>query len=117
MATSGEFGLPLLGRSLLELPEIVDAVRPDEVILAEADFDELTVLDIVERAQRHGVRVRLAPNTTELLVREGEYVPGRVCHCSSSAPGPRRLGLGDQARVRPPGERACCSWSGSRSGC
>jgi exopolysaccharide biosynthesis polyprenyl glycosylphosphotransferase len=76
VATSGEFGLPLLGRTLLELPEIVDTVRPDEVILAEADFDELTVLDIVERAQRHGVRVRLAPNTTELLVREGEYVPG-----------------------------------------
>ena len=46
------------------------------MILAEADFDELTVLGIVERAQRHGVRVRLAPNTTELLVREGEYVPG-----------------------------------------
>ena len=76
VATSGDLGLPLLGQSVLELPEIVDAVRPDEVILAEADFDELTVLGIVERAQRYGVRVRLAPNTTELLVREGEYVPG-----------------------------------------
>ena len=34
------------------------------------------MLGVVERAHRQGVRVRLAPDTTELLVREGEYVPG-----------------------------------------
>ena len=77
VASAGEPGLPLLGDSLADLPAILDAVRPDELILTEADFDERTVLDIVERAHRHGVRVRLAPNTTELLVREGEYVPGQ----------------------------------------
>jgi len=76
VAPAGELDLPLLGQSVDELPDILDTVRPDEVILAEADFDERTVLDIVERAHRQGVMVRLAPNTTELLVREGEYVPG-----------------------------------------
>ena len=69
--------LPLLASSVAELPAILEPFSPDEVILAEADFDERTVLDIVERAHRAGVRVRLAPNTTELLVREGEYAPGQ----------------------------------------
>jgi lipopolysaccharide/colanic/teichoic acid biosynthesis glycosyltransferase len=35
------------------------------------------VLDVVQLAHRHGVRVKLAPSTTELLVHEGEYVPGQ----------------------------------------
>ncbi len=76
LAPAGDPDLPLLGRSIDDLPAILDTVRADEVILAEADFDERAVLGIVELAHRHGVRVRLAPNTTELLVREGEYVPG-----------------------------------------
>ena len=55
---------------------MLERERPDELILAESDFDERTVLDVVERAHRIGVRVRLAPRTTELLVQKGEYVPG-----------------------------------------
>jgi len=35
------------------------------------------VLEMVEVAHRRGVRVRLAPRTTELLVQQGEYVPGQ----------------------------------------
>lgn len=77
VAPVGQPGLPLLGSSLEELPAILDRLRPDELILTEADFDERTVLDIVERAHRQGIRVRLAPNTTELLMHEGEYVPGQ----------------------------------------
>jgi exopolysaccharide biosynthesis polyprenyl glycosylphosphotransferase len=77
VAPAGESGLPLLGSSLDDLPAILDRLRPEELILTEADFDERTVLDIVEHAHRQGVRVRLAPNTTELLVHEGEYVPGQ----------------------------------------
>ncbi len=76
VAPGGELDVPQLGTSIDDLPDILETVRPDEVVLAEADFDERTVLGIVERAHRQGVRVRLAPNTTELLVREGEYVPG-----------------------------------------
>ena len=52
-------------------------LRPDEVILNEGDFDEVTVLEIVETAHRAGVKVRIAPKTTELLIERGEYVPGQ----------------------------------------
>ena len=68
--------MPLLGSSLGDLPAILEQVRPDELILSEADFDERTVLDVVEEAHRAGVKVRLAPDTTELLVQKGEYMPG-----------------------------------------
>ena len=65
------------GSSLDELGSLLQELHPDELILTEADFDERTVLDVVDRAHRSGVRVRLAPNTTDLLVHEGEYVPGQ----------------------------------------
>jgi exopolysaccharide biosynthesis polyprenyl glycosylphosphotransferase len=51
--------------------------QPDEIILNEGDLDEETVLDLVETAHRAGVRVRIAPTTTDLLVKRGEYVPGQ----------------------------------------
>ncbi len=69
-------GLARLG-SLRELARVLQETPTDEVILAEADFDEARVLGIVETAHRLGVRVRLAPPTTELLVQQGEYVPGQ----------------------------------------
>jgi exopolysaccharide biosynthesis polyprenyl glycosylphosphotransferase len=69
-------GFRLLG-SRTELALVLDQVRPDEVILTEADFDERTVLEVVEQAHRQGIKVRLAPDTTELLVQRGEYVPGQ----------------------------------------
>ena len=59
-----------------ELSSVLEDVRPDEVILSEAHFDERTVLEVVEQAHRQGIKVRLAPDTTELLVQRGEYVPG-----------------------------------------
>ena len=52
-------------------------MRPDEIVLSEGGFDEETVLEIVETAHRTGVRVRIAPKTTELLIQRGEYVPGQ----------------------------------------
>jgi exopolysaccharide biosynthesis polyprenyl glycosylphosphotransferase len=63
--------------SLERLAALLEAERPDELVLAEADFDEETVLGVVQLAHRHGVKVKLAPSTTELLVHEGEYVPGQ----------------------------------------
>ncbi len=69
-------GFRLLG-SRTDLAAVLDSVRPDEVILTEADFDERAVLDVVDQAHRQGVKVRLAPDTTELLVQRGEYVPGQ----------------------------------------
>ena len=51
--------------------------RPDEIVLSEGGVDEETVLELVETAHRSGVRVRIAPKTTELLLQRGEYVPGQ----------------------------------------
>ncbi|MFN8223053.1 MAG: sugar transferase [Gaiellales bacterium] len=70
-------GLPRLGDGLAELPAVLEQERPAELILSEADFHEQTVLEVVHLAHRFGVRVKLAPSTTELLVHEGQYVPGQ----------------------------------------
>ena len=88
-ATHGGIGVEVVGRlavdagarglagSLDRLAVLLEAERPDELVLAEAHFDEQTVLEVVQLAHRHGVKVKLAPSTTELLVHEGEYVPGQ----------------------------------------
>jgi exopolysaccharide biosynthesis polyprenyl glycosylphosphotransferase len=55
----------------------LEQVRADEIVLSEGGVDEETVLDLVETAHRTGVRVRIAPKTTELLLQRGEYVPGQ----------------------------------------
>jgi exopolysaccharide biosynthesis polyprenyl glycosylphosphotransferase len=50
----------------------------DELIVADSGLDEDALLSIVESAHRRGVKVRVAPRTTELLVERGEYVPGQA---------------------------------------
>jgi exopolysaccharide biosynthesis polyprenyl glycosylphosphotransferase len=52
--------------------------RLDELIVADAGLDEEVLLEIVDEAHRRGVKVRIAPRTTELLVERGEYVPGQA---------------------------------------
>jgi exopolysaccharide biosynthesis polyprenyl glycosylphosphotransferase len=50
----------------------------DEVIVADDQIPEPLLLEIVEVAQREGVKVLIAPRTTELLIERGEYVPGQA---------------------------------------
>ncbi len=50
----------------------------DELIVADEGLDEGELLELVEAAHRRGVKVRIAPRTTELLVERGEYVPGQA---------------------------------------
>jgi exopolysaccharide biosynthesis polyprenyl glycosylphosphotransferase len=58
--------------------ELVLSGEPlDELIVADAGISEERLIEIVEAAHRRGVRVRIAPRTTELLVERGEYVPGQ----------------------------------------
>jgi exopolysaccharide biosynthesis polyprenyl glycosylphosphotransferase len=76
VASDATPGLRLLG-SRADLPRVLEDVRPDEVVLAEGNFDERAVLEVVDQAHKQGIRVRLAPETTELLVQRGEYVPGQ----------------------------------------
>ncbi len=48
----------------------------DELIVADDGLVEAELLEVVEAAHRRGVKVRIAPRTTELLLERGEYVPG-----------------------------------------
>ena len=65
--------------SIENLPEILGSVDFDELIVtdADADFDEEELLQVVDEAHRAGVKVRIAPKTTELLTQRAQYVPGQ----------------------------------------
>jgi exopolysaccharide biosynthesis polyprenyl glycosylphosphotransferase len=68
--------LPFLGR-ITDLPQIFKQREVDELIVAERDFDDRALLEIVELAHRRGVRVRVAPTTAELLTQRADYVAGQ----------------------------------------
>lgn len=68
--------LPLLG-TLKALPRVLATQQIDELILADSDVDERELLETVEHAHRRGVKVKIAPKTTELLVQRADYVPGQ----------------------------------------
>jgi exopolysaccharide biosynthesis polyprenyl glycosylphosphotransferase len=63
--------------ALADLPRILSEEQIDELIFTGADHGEEWLLDVVEEAHRRGVKVRVAPTTTELLVRQASYVPGQ----------------------------------------
>jgi exopolysaccharide biosynthesis polyprenyl glycosylphosphotransferase len=69
-------GLPLLG-AIGDLSPVLRTLRPDELIVSGVDLKEEELLDLVEEAHRWGVKVRIAPTTTELLTQRGEYVAGQ----------------------------------------
>ncbi len=59
-----------------ELDAVFGAVSFDELVIADPGFSEERVLEIVDRCHERGVRVRVAPTTSELLSRRAEFVPG-----------------------------------------
>jgi exopolysaccharide biosynthesis polyprenyl glycosylphosphotransferase len=61
-----------------ELYELIAREPVDEIVVADAGLEEAELLELVDRAHRRAVRVRVAPRTTELLVERGEYVPGQA---------------------------------------
>ena len=63
--------------SVDELSQILDDVVVDELIVTSSDYAEEELLEIVGQAHGRGVKVRIAPTTTELLVQRAEYVPGQ----------------------------------------
>jgi exopolysaccharide biosynthesis polyprenyl glycosylphosphotransferase len=70
-------GLPVLG-NLSTLPTVLAQRDVDELIVTDSDFNDRELVEIVEQAHRRGVKVRVAPRATELLIeRRGEYVPGQ----------------------------------------
>jgi exopolysaccharide biosynthesis polyprenyl glycosylphosphotransferase len=68
--------LPVLGE-LDDLPRVLAGRDVDELIVTDSDFDEEQLLKIVDEGHRSGVKVRIAPKTTELLIQRAEYVPGQ----------------------------------------
>jgi exopolysaccharide biosynthesis polyprenyl glycosylphosphotransferase len=68
--------LPILG-DLRALSRVLATHRVDEVILADSEFGERELLETVEQAHRRGIKVRIAPKTTELLVQRADYIPGQ----------------------------------------
>jgi exopolysaccharide biosynthesis polyprenyl glycosylphosphotransferase len=69
-------GLPGLG-PLEELPAVLAGHDVNELIVTDSDYSDQELVDIVEHAHRRGVKVRVAPRASELLIeRRGEYVPG-----------------------------------------
>ena len=68
--------LPLLG-DINALPDLLEARPVDELIVTPSGLDERVLLELVERAHERGVKVRIAPTTTELLTHRAEYVPGQ----------------------------------------
>ena len=63
-------------RSLEQLERHFDAI--DEVLIADADFPQDEAVELVDRCHQHGVRVRVAPSTMEILMDRVEFVPGRA---------------------------------------
>jgi exopolysaccharide biosynthesis polyprenyl glycosylphosphotransferase len=76
-ASEDSAGLPLLGGPS-SLSAVLATRDVDELIVTDSDFDDRTLVEIVEQAHRRGVKVQVAPRATELLIeRRGEYVPGQ----------------------------------------
>jgi exopolysaccharide biosynthesis polyprenyl glycosylphosphotransferase len=60
------------------VPALLATSAVDELIVTDTDFAEDELLELVQHAHRAGVKVRVAPATTELLIqRHADYVPGQ----------------------------------------
>ena len=53
-----------------------DAV--DEVLIADPEFPQEQAVELVDRCHEHGVKVRVAPSTMEILMDRIEFVPGQT---------------------------------------
>ena len=63
-------------RSLEQLERHLDVV--EEVLIADPEFPQDRAVELVDTCHRHGVRVRVAPSTMEILMDRVEFVPGQA---------------------------------------
>jgi len=77
IAPKGDAGgtLRVLG-GLEAVPRILREQDVHELIVTDGGFTERELFELVEEAHRFGVKVKIAPRTTELLMQRAEYVPG-----------------------------------------
>src|SRR5919201_2969972 len=59
-----------------DVPRILRVQAVNELIVTDGGFTERELLELVEEAHRFGVRVKIAPRTTELLLQRAAYIPG-----------------------------------------
>jgi exopolysaccharide biosynthesis polyprenyl glycosylphosphotransferase len=57
------------------LPKLLRARSVDEIVLADSALTDKLLLEIVDLAHRAGVKVRIAPKTSEILVHRAQYAP------------------------------------------
>jgi len=78
-ASRGGIDYEFVGESGIgpEVEAMLAQTSLDEIVIADAGMDDRRLLQIVEAAHRRGVKVRVAPRTTELLIERGEYIPGQ----------------------------------------
>ncbi len=62
--------------SFEELTDNLDAI--DEVLIADPEFPQSEAVELVDTCHRHGVRVRVAPSTMEILMDQVEFIPGQA---------------------------------------
>jgi exopolysaccharide biosynthesis polyprenyl glycosylphosphotransferase len=69
-------GLRALG-TLADLGAVLRDFKLDEVIIADPAFPQTEAVGLVDLCHAHGVRVRIAPSTMEILIHRAEFVPGQ----------------------------------------
>jgi exopolysaccharide biosynthesis polyprenyl glycosylphosphotransferase len=70
-----ENGIKDLG-PLEELPQHFGDI--DEVLITDPDFPQERAVELIDTCHRHGIRVRVAPSTMEILMDRVEFVPGQT---------------------------------------
>ena len=50
----------------------------DEVLITDPDFPQDRALSLIDTCHHHGIRVRVAPSTMEILMDRVEFVPGQT---------------------------------------
>ena len=117
IAPNGDAGdLAVLG-GFDAVPRILREHDVHELIVTDGGYDERELLELVEEAHRFGVKVKIAPRTTELLLQRAEYIPGEGAPLFElRPPALRRIRMGVEAWLRPASCRVSSSSSGCRSG-
>jgi exopolysaccharide biosynthesis polyprenyl glycosylphosphotransferase len=70
-------GLRALG-TLEDMPAVLASERVQEVIIADPDFPQQRVVELVDQCHNRGVSLRVAPSTAEILMHQAEFVPGQT---------------------------------------